>query len=107
MQLKRLYLKEYKLFKDFTYDFPSDNQHNIHVLIGINGSGKSTILEALAEIFSCVVLGEKAKFGFELEYSLFKSIITTKVDGFQLGFTQPFDIKITSERDESPIARHR
>lgn len=70
MQLKRLYIKEYKLFKDFTYEFPCDFQRYINVLIGINGSGKSTILEAIADIFSCVVLGEKAKFGFELEYSV-------------------------------------
>ena len=68
MQLKRLYIKEYKLFKDFTYEFPCDYQRYINVLIGINGSGKSTILEVIAEIFSCVALGEKAKFRFELEY---------------------------------------
>ena len=106
MQLKRLYIKEYKLFKDFTYEFPADNQHYIHVLIGINGSGKSTILEAIAEIFSCVVLGEKAKFGFELEYSIIKRYSTlTKVDGFQLGYSQTFDIKLTSARDEFPVAR--
>ncbi|MBV5312797.1 MAG: AAA family ATPase [Prolixibacteraceae bacterium] len=68
MQLKRLYIKEYKLFRDFTYEFPADSKHFVNVLIGINGSGKSTILEAIAEIFSCVVLGEKSKFGFKLEY---------------------------------------
>lgn len=68
MQLKRLYIREYKLFKDFTYEFPCDYQKYINVLIGINGSGKSTILEVIAEIFSCVVLSQKSKFGFDLEY---------------------------------------
>lgn len=95
MQLKRLYLKEYKLFKDFTYDFPADNQHFVHVLIGINGSGKSTILEAIAEIFSCVVLGEKAKFGFELEYS----VINTDYSVID-------DVIISSDKNKKPEVNH-
>lgn len=70
MQLKRLYVNDYKIFKDFTYEFPVDSSRHINILIGANGSGKSTILEAIAEIFSCAVLGEKAKFGFKLEYSV-------------------------------------
>lgn len=98
MQLKRLYLKEYKLFKDFTYDFPADNQHFVHVLIGINGSGKSTILEAIAEIFSCVVLGEKAKFGFELEYSLTRSMYAS------LNFEDV--VIVIAQKDEIPVEKH-
>lgn len=95
MQLKRLYIKEYKLFKDFTYEFPADNQHYIHVLIGINGSGKSTILEAIAEIFSCVVLGEKAKFGFELEYFF-------EYNYFDDQFEYPLNIFIKGIPDKKP-----
>jgi len=70
MQLKKLYIKDYKILKEFTIDFPYDFQQYISVLIGTNGSGKSTILEAIAQIFSDVLLNEKAKFSFELEYSL-------------------------------------
>lgn len=70
MQLKKLYIKNHRILKDFTIDFPYDFRKYISVFIGINGSGKSTILEALAQIFSSVVLNEKAKFGFEIEYSV-------------------------------------
>ena len=70
MQLKHLYIKDYKILKDFHIDFPYDFKKYISVFIGANGSGKSTILEAIAQIFSSVYLNEKAKFGFELEYSV-------------------------------------
>jgi len=70
MQIRRLFIKDYKLLKDFTIEFPYDFKKYISVFIGTNGSGKSTILEAIAEIFSSVFLNEKAKFGFELEYSV-------------------------------------
>ena len=70
MQLKKLYIDDYKILKDFTIEFPYDFKKYISVLIGTNGSGKSTILEAIAQIFSSVYLNETAKFGFELEYSV-------------------------------------
>lgn len=70
MQLKKLYINDYKILKDFTIEFPYDFKKYISVLIGTNGSGKSTILEVIALIFSGVLLNKKAKFGFELEYSV-------------------------------------
>jgi len=70
MQLKRLYIKDYKILKDFTIEFPYDSKKYISVFIGANGSGKSTILEAVAEIFSSVFLQQTPKFDFEIEYSV-------------------------------------
>ena len=70
MQLKKLYIQDYKILKDFTIEFPYDFKKYISVLIGTNGSGKSTILEAIAQIFSSAYLNEKAPFGFSLEYSV-------------------------------------
>lgn len=70
MQLKSLYIKDYKILKNFTIDFPFDFKKYISVFIGTNGAGKSTILEAIAQIFSSVILNEKSKFGFELVYSI-------------------------------------
>lgn len=70
MQLKKLYIYDYKILKDFTIEFPYDFKKYISVFIGTNGSGKSTIIEAIAQIFSSVLLNEKAKFGFELDYSV-------------------------------------
>ncbi|MBN1970831.1 MAG: AAA family ATPase [Candidatus Delongbacteria bacterium] len=70
MQLKSLYINDYKILKNFTIEFPCDFKKYISVFIGANGSGKSTILEAIAQIFSDTILNQTAKFGFELEYSV-------------------------------------
>jgi predicted ATP-dependent endonuclease of OLD family len=70
MQLKRLYIKDYKILKEFILEFPNDSKKYISVFIGANGSGKSTILEAVAEIFNCVFLFKQSKFDFEIEYSI-------------------------------------
>ncbi|MGD9931544.1 MAG: AAA family ATPase [Mangrovibacterium sp.] len=104
MQLKRLYIKDYKLFKDFTYEFPCDSKRYINVLIGINGSGKSTILEVIADIFSCVVLGEKAKFGFELEYLMrYESTPFKAESGLEWSNIQYKEIHITaSDKGQKP-----
>lgn len=66
MQINSLYINDYKLLKDFTINFSKD----VSILIGINGSGKSSILECVAQIFSDAYLQEKSKFGFKLEYEL-------------------------------------
>ena len=66
MQIKSLYIHDYKLLKNFTINFSKD----VSILIGINGSGKSSILECLAQIYSDAYLQEKSKFGFKLEYEL-------------------------------------
>jgi len=66
MQVTSLYIKDYKLLKEFSVSFKKD----VSILIGINGSGKSTILESIAQIFSDAFLKENSKFGFKLEYEL-------------------------------------
>lgn len=66
MQITSLYIENYKLLQKFTIYFRKD----VSILIGINGSGKSTILEAIAQIFSDAFLKEKSKFGFSLHYEL-------------------------------------
>ena len=66
MLVNSLYINNYKLLKDFTINFSKD----VSILIGINGSGKSSILECVAQIFSDAYLHEKSKFGFKLEYEL-------------------------------------
>ena len=50
MQLKKLWIKDYKNLKDFYLDFEKGN--NLSILIGNNGSGKSNVLEAISGIFT-------------------------------------------------------
>ena len=66
MQITSLHINNYKLLKDFTINFKKD----VSILIGINGSGKSSILEVIAQIFSDCYLDEKSKFGFSIEYEI-------------------------------------
>ena len=47
MRIKSLYIKEYNILQGFSIDFTS----NLSVLIGENGSGKSSVLECVAYIF--------------------------------------------------------
>lgn len=66
MRLNKFYIDRYNLLKDVEIDF----NRPISILIGINGSGKSSILEAIALIFSDAIGGQPSKFGFRLEYEL-------------------------------------
>ena len=45
MKINFLHIDNHKLLKEFSIDFEKD----ISILIGINGSGKSTILESIAQ----------------------------------------------------------
>ena len=49
MRIKKLYIENYKMFKDFTIDFTDleGNPLPIVILAGVNGSGKTTLLETL------------------------------------------------------------
>lgn len=49
----RIYIDDYCNFNDFTIDFLNDKKNsgpNLNILVGKNGSGKSTFLDALFEI---------------------------------------------------------
>ncbi len=77
MQLQSLYIKEYKLLRDFRIEF---NQP-LSLFIGKNGSGKSTVLEVIALILRGAYLHfveqrhvERLNFHFELVYiNIYKS----------------------------------
>ena len=43
MPLQRLHLKNFRLFQDKTFKF----SHGINLILGENGSGKTTVLESL------------------------------------------------------------
>lgn len=73
MRLKSLHIEDYGILQNFDIDF----QNNLSVLIGENGSGKSSIIECLAYIFGHLhkyfILGDKtAEFidGYRLDYEI-------------------------------------
>ena len=66
MKLLSLYIEEYKNIKKQTFDF-SDNSGYI-ALIGLNGSGKSNLLEAIGLIFNGLFNNKRIPFSYEIEY---------------------------------------
>lgn len=86
MKLLRLELfSRYKSIESFRYDFRTPDDANIDFspicFVGLNGSGKSNIIEALSEIFCYLDLNilnyentpkwtQKSPFKFEIEYTL-------------------------------------
>ena len=88
MKLKSLYIENYKKFQpNITLDFEKE----INVLIGINGSGKSSIFEAIALIFSRVKLYcegnkklvERDDFNFKITYSFIDNNIVSETSTTQ------------------------
>jgi recombinational DNA repair ATPase RecF len=53
MRLKRVFISHYKNLRDFTLNFDGDSF--IDMFVGKNGTGKSNLFEALAEIFRHIV----------------------------------------------------
>ena len=69
MKLKKVIVKNYKNLKDITINFPDSN---IVAFIGNNGSGKSNILENIAETFSKVNInsGDNIDYCFDYIYQI-------------------------------------
>ncbi len=87
MRLKSLYIRDYKILQDFSIDFTS----NLSVLIGENGSGKSSIIECLAYIF-----------GHLHKYFVLDDKTAEFIDGYKINYTiNGLDVYIESHYKES------
>ena len=87
MRLKSLYIRDYKILQDFNIDFTS----NLSVLIGENGSGKSSIIECLAYIF-----------GHLHKYFVLNDKTSEFIDGYKINYTiNGLDVYIESHYKES------
>ena len=54
MKIRKLHIKNYKVFNDLELDFTDANGQTLDtiVLTGVNGCGKTTILELLADLLN-------------------------------------------------------
>jgi predicted ATP-dependent endonuclease of OLD family len=69
MKLNKLQINGFNILQDeFFIDF--DKASNLSILIGKNGSGKSSILEAVGIIFKSLYKGSKIPFTFVIDYNL-------------------------------------
>lgn len=66
MRLRLLYIEEYKNIKKQAFDF--SNNSGYVALMGLNGSGKSNLLEAIALIFYGIFNNSKVPFKYVLQY---------------------------------------
>ena len=107
MKLIKIRVVGYKMLKDTTVIFCNDNKlyegNDVRFFIGLNGSGKSALIEAIGLIFSRILQDELPGFQFELEYSILvdkeevfvnvqssnkKMLVTTSSEG---GTTKAYD----------------
>jgi len=49
MHIDELHIQNFRCFKEITFEFSSDN---IGVIIGVNGSGKSSVLDCIAALLT-------------------------------------------------------
>lgn len=70
MRLKSLYIKDYKNIKKQTFDFSANTGYI--AIIGLNGSGKSNLLEAISLIFDELygILTEERVNGYTITYEI-------------------------------------
>src|SRR5438132_14137201 len=80
MKLLSFRLEDYRVLRDLGIPFvrntdevsidTSDTDSTLSFLVGVNGTGKSTVLRALIEVFRKLPTNQPILFGFELEYKL-------------------------------------
>ena len=100
MQITSLYIDDCKLLKKFSINFQKD----VSILIGINGSGKSSILETIAQIFSDAFLKEKSKFGFKITYELRLEEILAQTATTSDFKTEYITVEISAEKPEDNLS---
>lgn len=72
MKIRRLKIKNYKIFDDVEFDFTDKEGNTLDtiVLAGVNGSGKTTVLELIRSIFDLSFFTPEFHVGMEFEEGL-------------------------------------
>ena len=87
MKINSLYIKDYNILQDFQIEFSS----NLSVLIGENGSGKSSIMECIAYIF-----------GHLHKYFVLNDRTSEFIDGYRINYSiNELDVYIESRYAQS------
>ncbi len=88
MKLLSLHLKDYRVLHGFTLNLEeqrnallqlNNTQYTLDLIVGVNGTGKSTLLRAIAEIFRRLEAETDFSFGFEIDYELMVAQQSTRI----------------------------
>lgn len=74
MKLNNIYIEEYRNIKKATFDFSKHT--NYAAFVGLNGSGKSNLLEAISLIFAGVYNNSTLDWKYKLEYVIDEVLIS-------------------------------
>jgi len=90
MKLRKLHIENYKMFKNFDISFLDENDEvlPIVVLAGVNGSGKTTVLECIKNFTTLLYSDDDGKMEMEI---LGKKELITKDKGKVIAKHFPFD----------------
>lgn len=71
LKLKKIYIEIHKMFQDFTLDFMNNDESSgyLMVLAGLNGTGKTTLLEFINTFVEYISENRTSKSFVEIEYS--------------------------------------
>jgi len=77
MKLLSIRIADYRVLHNFEIEFeeaPEGQTYALDLIVGVNGTGKSTLLRVLAAIFQYLEKGQTPPFGFEIRYRLKDSL---------------------------------
>lgn len=106
MRIDKLYIEEYKNLKEFTVDF--DQTKVKQVIVGRNGTGKSNLFEAIANIFKDLDLRVPTGFGYTLEYICngilvkIENVLETK-DGKNI-YKRKYAVKLKAKEEKKHLS---
>ncbi len=84
MQIKSLTIEDYKCLVDFKLQFEIAKNRSCSILIGENGTGKSTMLEVISQIFMSFdssFIAKSITFSYEIEYFYAGQFVIITFDG--------------------------
>ena len=97
MKLKNFFLQQYRVLRDLNIDFSPNGIHlpthqptySLDFLVGVNGTGKSTVLQALFDTLRKIERNAPIDHGFYVEYELSTGSDTRTITLTNLQETEP------------------
>lgn len=109
MLLERVRIQHYKCLRDVSAEFssPAAGKRTFfpHLLVGVNGSGKSCFLEALGLMFTRIMQGEAPGFPFVLEYRIRQAQVRVRPAGKDAPPDRKLEVTVTTDGGTRQLER--